>query len=69
MLSVAQLGSRARILLGPEAPHAEQAAGALRTELVGAGLEVESIAEAEPGLEEVFVALARGEALTDEREA
>ena len=40
----------------------------LRRQVEDAGVTVESLAETEPGLEEVFVALARGEELLDEEE-
>ena len=47
---------------------ADEAIPRLRQVLVEAGLEVTSIVEVEPGLEEVFVALARGEQLIEEQQ-
>jgi ABC-2 type transport system ATP-binding protein len=63
--SVTQLGSRVHVLLARDAPPASEMAPRLAAELRRTGLEESRSTEAEPTLEDVFVALSLGESLTE----
>ncbi len=63
--SVTQLGSRVHVLLAPGAPTAAEAAPAIERHLAGAGLRDTRARAAEPNLEDVFVALGKGQLATD----
>ncbi len=61
--SVTQLGATAHVLLAPDAPPPEVAARALARYLTARGFRVEEARPAAATLEDVFVALLRGETL------
>jgi ABC-2 type transport system ATP-binding protein len=61
--SATQMGNRLHILLEPEAPDAEKAALQISNELKKEGFRVKLAEEADPNLEDVFVALIHGETL------
>ncbi len=62
--SVTQLGSRVHVLLDPDAPPAAELAARFGDTLSAAGIEGTLSHEAEPTLEDAFVALGLGESLT-----
>jgi ABC-2 type transport system ATP-binding protein len=62
--SATQMGNRLHILLEPRAPDAEKAAVQISDELKKEGFRVKLAEEAEPNLEDVFVALIHGETIT-----
>jgi ABC-2 type transport system ATP-binding protein len=66
--SATQMGNRLHILLEPGAPDAEKAAVKISNELKEEGFRVKLAEEADPNLEDVFVALIHGEAITGTRE-
>jgi hypothetical protein len=53
------------VLLAPDGPRAEAASEALRRRLAAAGFAQHAVAPAPAALEDVFVALLRGEALVE----
>jgi len=61
--SITQLGDTAHVLLAPGAPPADVAAESLRRRLADAGFAGATAAPGSAALEDVFVALLRGEAL------
>jgi ABC-2 type transport system ATP-binding protein len=61
--SATQMGNRLHILLEPGAPDAEKAAVQISDELKKEGFRVKLAEEADPNLEDVFVALIHGETL------
>ena len=63
--SVTQLGARVHVLLEGDAPDAEETAVRIEDHLTAAGLAGARAIEAEPNLEDVFVALGLGESLTE----
>lgn len=66
--SATQMGNRLHILLEPGAPDAEKAAVQISNELKKEGFRVKLAEEADPNLEDVFVALIHGEKITATRE-
>jgi len=62
--SVTQLGTRVHVLLGPDAPPAAGVANEIRRYLEGHGMAHAVAEEAEPNLEDVFVACRLGESLS-----
>jgi ABC-2 type transport system ATP-binding protein len=67
--SVTQLGSRVHVLLAADAGSAAELVPHLAAELRSSGLERSELREAEPTLEDVFVALGLGERLLGEEAA
>jgi hypothetical protein len=63
VVSITQLGDTAHVLLAPDAPPAEIAAEMLRRRLEDAGFPGATAAPGSAALEDVFVALLRGERL------
>jgi ABC-2 type transport system ATP-binding protein len=67
--SVTQLGSRVHVLLAADAGKVDELVPRLASELRSSGLERSELHEAEPTLEDVFVALGLGERLLGEEAA
>jgi len=67
--SITQLGDTAHVLLAPDAPPAELAAESLRRRLADAGFAGAAAAPGTAALEDVFVALLRGERLAEAPDA
>jgi ABC-2 type transport system ATP-binding protein len=68
VVSATQMGNRLHILLEPGATDAEKAAIQISNELKKEGFRVKLAEEADPNLEDVFVALIHGETITGTRE-
>jgi ABC-2 type transport system ATP-binding protein len=66
--SVAQLGNLLHLLIRADGPPAEQVVSTVREVLVGQGLSRLAVDQAEPNLEDVFVALTMGEQLRQSSE-
>ncbi|MCP4218309.1 MAG: ABC transporter ATP-binding protein, partial [bacterium] len=61
--SATQMGNRIHVLLNPDAPHAKEAAQLIKNSLHNEGFGVKVAEEADPNLEDVFVALIHGETI------
>jgi len=63
--SVTQLGTRVHVLLEPGSPNAQEMAPQILRHLTDSGVNQPTASEAEPNLEDVFVACRLGETLTE----